>query len=175
MSRVLVVFYSNTGTARRVADLLCSQKGWARGEITELRARVGWAGQWRCALDSWLRRRPPIRYVGPAPGRGFDAVVLIAPIWMYRLAAPMRSFVAEHARELPAVAVVSVMGGAGAPNAVAEVGSLLRRSPIFSAAFLQRDVDDGSYAPRLQALGDAVAAAPSDSPVRPVDLSPASA
>lgn len=159
MSRVLVVTYSHTGTSRRLAALLCGQQGWPMAEIFDARPRGnGPLAAWRCLLDSWLRREPAIRCVGPSP-EGFDLVVLIAPIWANQLAGPMRSFVASRRASLPDVAVAPVMAGRGAPNAIAEVGRLIGRAPIVSAAFTSREVDDGSCAARLQAFGDSVRAA----------------
>lgn len=158
MSQVLVVSYSHTGTCRRLAQLLCSQQGWPLAEIEDARPRAGAWGTLRCVLDSLLRRQPAIRYDGPRAER-FDAVVLVSPIWVYRMAGPMRTFIAHNAQRLRNVSVISVMGSKGAPNAVAEVGALLDRSPMFTSAFLTREVDDGSCAARLQAFGNALRAA----------------
>ncbi|UZD53607.1 flavodoxin [Caldimonas aquatica] len=172
MGKVLVVSYSYTGTSRQVATTLAGLQGWATGEISE--ERPG-RGDGRCVLDSLLRRQPPIRYEGPPPEQ-FAAVVLVAPIWLYRLAGPMRTFVARYRERLPAVAVVSAMGGRGAPNAVAEIGRLLGRSPILSTAFLSREVEDGSYGSRLRAFGEAVDKAVEGTEVlRPSTLSPKTA
>lgn len=155
MDQILVVFYSYTGTCRRIAELLCAQLDWRRGEIVETRSRSGAAGTFRCVLDTLLRRRPPIRYDGPDP-RDYEAVVLVSPIWAYGLAGPMRSFVAERAGDLRQVAVISAMGTAGASNAVAEIDRLLGRAPLIAAAFTARSVDDGSCATRLEAFGRAL-------------------
>ncbi|VTU18067.1 hypothetical protein SRS16CHR_02157 [Variovorax sp. SRS16] len=65
MNQVLVISYSNTGTCRRLAQLLCGQQDW---------------------------------------------------LWAYRLAGPMRSVVTSRRDQLPRVAVVSAMGGQGAPR-----------------------------------------------------------
>ena len=172
MTKVLVIFYSYTGTARRLAQLLCAQQGWAMAEVLERRPRTGARGTWRCVLDSVFRRRPAFRYQGPIPD-GFDVVVLIAPIWVSRLAGPMRSFVHDRRTMLPDVAVLSVMGSRGAPAAVAEVARLTGRAPLLSGAFTTREVVDGSCAGRLQAFGDAVrdAKAPATA-VRPTVWSP---
>jgi hypothetical protein len=159
-NRILVVAYSYTGTSLRLAQWLCSLQGWELGRIEEVAPRRGAMGTLSCVMDSLLRRRPEIEYVGPAPDR-FDAVVLVSPIWMYRLASPMRSFVARYQRQLRGIAVVLVMGGKGAPNAVAEIGALANRSPLLSTAFTQREVDDGSCAPRLQAFAEALSKATS--------------
>lgn len=171
MSKVLVVFYSYTGTCKRTAQLLCSQQGWPLAEIAEVRPRSGVTGTLRCVFESLFRLQPAIRYDGPMP-RDFDAVVLISPIWALRLAGPMRSFVARRRDHLPDVAMVSVMGGSGAPEAAAEVTRLIGRPPILATALTMREVDDGSGAVRLQAFGSAVASAEdSKAVVRPVTLS----
>jgi hypothetical protein len=170
--KTLIVCYSNTGTSRRVADLLSGKFQWPRGEVSEARSRAGTAGQLRCVLDSLLRRHPSIRYEGPDP-RGFETVVLIAPIWLAELAGPMRTFVRDHASGLKRVAVISVMGGQGATNAFAEIDRILGRPPILSTSFTARAVDDGSYASGLEAFGGAVRDnAKNEETVRPADLSP---
>jgi len=170
--RTLIVFYSNTGTSRRVADLLSSKFQWPRGEIGETRSRAGTAGMLRCVMDSLLRRHPAIRYEGPNL-RDFETVILIAPIWLYRLAGPMRSFVRDHAVGLKRVGVISVMGGQGATNAFAEIDQILGRPPILSTSFTARSVDDGSYSSDLEVFGNAVRDnAKKGETVRPATLSP---
>lgn len=177
MDRILVVVYSHTGTSRRLAQLLCSQfKGWQLGTILEGRTRAGAIGTLRCVLDSLLRRRPRIRYEGPDPA-DFDMVVLVSPIWAGRLAGPMRSFVAAQRERLKQVAVVSVMGQNGAPSALAEVTRVIGRTPVFSMAFTAREIDDGSCAGHVRALGQALRVATrNDMPaLRPAVLSPEAA
>jgi flavodoxin len=172
MSNILVVVYSYTGTSQRVAELLCSQQGWRMAEIRDARPRRGVLGNLRCLVESLFKLRPAIRYDGPLP-RDFDAVVLVSPVWALQLAGPMRSFVATRRDHLPDVAVVSVMGGQGGPNAAAEIAQLVGHAPLLSTAFTLREVEDGSYAARLEAFGTAVKAAKdSQAVVRPVTLSP---
>lgn len=168
---ILVVAYSYTGTSLGVAKLMCIQQNWDLAWIEETRPRRGAWGSWRCLLDAFLRRHPPIRYHGPPPG-DFDAVVLVSPIWALRLAGPMRSFVAAERARLPDVAVVSVMGGRGGPNAAAEIADILGRAPILTTAVTAREVEDGSCAARLQAFGTAVQSAQDlDTVIRPTTLS----
>jgi flavodoxin len=172
MSNILVVVYSYSGASRRVAELVCSQQDWPMAEIADAKPRSGVMGSLRCLLESLFRLRPAIRYEGPPP-RDFDAVVLVSPIWALQLAGPMRSFVARRRDHLPDVAVVSVMGGQGAPNAVAEIAKLTGRSPILSTALTTREVDDGSFAARLEGFGAALKSAKdARSVVRPMTLSP---
>lgn len=153
MDSILVVCYSYTGTTRRLAQLLCSHHGWPLGEVLDEGPRAGVGGTWRCFLDSMLRRHPEVRYLGPDPG-DFHTVVLMSPIWVYRLAGPMRSFIASRRNALRRVAVISTMGSAGASNAVAEIAHVLGKSPILADAFTTREIEDGSGTARLIAFGD---------------------
>ncbi|MFM2036731.1 MAG: hypothetical protein RL459_1996 [Pseudomonadota bacterium] len=155
MGKVLVVTYSLTGTSRRLAQQLCSQQAWPMGEIREARTRKGMPGMLRCLLDSWLKRTPEVAYAGPPP-IAFDTVVLISPIWTYRLAGPMRSFVSSRQKQLPDVAMISVMGGAGAQHAEAEVVELLGRPLILSTSFKQKEVQARACTDHLKAFASAL-------------------
>jgi flavodoxin len=164
MRQVLVVVYSYTGTARRVAQRLAVERGWPIGEVIDAKPRSGWL---RCVFDSVFRRRPAIRYAGPDPAR-FDAVVLVSPIWVGGLAAPMRTFVAGQAPTLREFAIVSVMDSKGAPNAVAEISTLMGRAPMLHAAFKSGELDQASVIARIGVFARAVeraqAAAPTSVP-----------
>lgn len=151
MDSILVINYSFSGVSRRAAELLCSHHGWPLGTIVEDAPR----GTLRCVLDALLRRHPKVRYEGPDPG-DFRTVVLVSPIWMYRLAGPMRSFVRDYRTVLQRVAVISTMASGGAVNAVREMAATLGRAPIATAAFTQRELEDGSGTARLLSFGDAL-------------------
>ncbi|HEV6967502.1 MULTISPECIES: flavodoxin [Roseateles] len=174
MSKILVVTYSFTGTGARLTELLCRSRDWASAQVVERRPRRRFV-TWRCAIESFFRLRPAIVYDGPDPA-DFDLVVLVAPIWLQQMASPMRSFVASFRGRLRRVAVISVMGGKGGQNAPAEIGTLLDLAPLMSTTFTMREVDDGSYAPRLLAFAVAVqASVDATGQLRPFLLSPEAA
>lgn len=167
--RVLVVVYSHTGTAAQLARQLCAQHDWSLGEIFDQCARTGWVGTLRCVLDTLFERSPAIRYEGADPAE-FDRVVLIAPIWLYQLAGPMRSFVDQYRFALSQVAVIAVMGGEGGPNAANEIAHHLGRNPVASASFTTRTVQSGDHLESLTAFAAQVTAAPSQTERRPEHL-----
>lgn len=158
MEPVLVIVYSHTGTARRLADLMCSLRGWPLGVITDAKPRSGGRGTLRCVLDSLLHRAPEIRYEGPPPG-AFHAVVLIAPIWMYTLAGPMCTFIRQYRWGFRRVGMIVTMGSAGAVNAFGEVERTLNVALLRTLACTAREVEDGSCTGRVLELADAMGAA----------------
>ena len=86
-------------------------------------------------------------------------MVLVSPVWAFSLAGPMRSFIATRRDHLPDVAVISVMGGAGAPNAVREIERRTGRQAMLAAAFTMQEVLQGAVGTRLAVFGDALKAA----------------
>lgn len=170
MREILVIAYSLSGTSRRLARMLVEQHGWPIGEVFETGARQ--RDTLRCVLDSLLGRRPAIRYEGPDPA-DFGIVVLVSPIWLYRLAGPMRSFVVQRAPTLRDIAVISSMGSRGAANAGAEVASILNKTPLLATGFTERAIDEGSCIGRILAIAQALRADPAEiEPMRPALLSP---
>jgi flavodoxin len=153
MPDVLVVFHSRTGHCRDLARLMSEQRGWALAE-------VAWPGKQpsytRCATQAILRGHPAIRYQGPDPA-AYDVVVLVSPVWCWRLCPPMRSFIRSMQGKLGRVAVLSCMGGSGASNAVAEVEHLIHRPVVAKLALRQSEVDAGQFG-SLQAFADEVTA-----------------
>lgn len=158
MSKVLVVSYSYTGTSRRLAQMLAHLEGRPLGEVFEIRPRQGGAGTWRCALDSLLLRRPRVRYDGP-PLTDYHAVVLVGPVWVSRLAGPMRSFMAWQRDSLRDVALISTQGGHARTSVVNEASRLLGRQPVISTSFLSQEAGTVACAKRLESFATALLAA----------------
>ena len=98
-----------------------------------------------------------IRYVGPNPSK-FDAVVLVSPIWCWKLCPPMRRFIRSMHGKLGNVAVLTCMGGSGAANAVAEVARLIHRPVVAQLALRQAQVEAGQHDDALRRFAEQVAA-----------------
>jgi flavodoxin len=158
MSEILVISYSNTGTSRRLAQMLCKQQGWPMAEISEVQPRCGLSGKLRCLLDSWMRRRPSICYTGPPPNE-YDAIVLVAPVWSWRLAGPVRSFLKIMSKQLPDIAMISITQSFETIDAIAELSSLIGYFPVSSTTFTPNEVNDESCLARLNIFGKETEAA----------------
>jgi hypothetical protein len=153
MADILVVFHSRSGHCRMLAETLGRKRHWPLGEVTY---GTGPSSYGRCARDALLRRAPGIRYEGPDPAN-FDVLVLVSPIWCWRLSPPMRGFLRSLHGERRNVAVLSCMGGSGAANAAAEVQRLVDRPVVAQLALRQDEVEAGKQDDRLRAFADGIA------------------
>ncbi len=160
MTRVLIAYYSRTGTAKRVADQLQQMTQWPLLELQDVQARAGFFGDLRCMSESLLFRTPAYEASGPDTSE-FDHLVVISPIWMGQLASPVRSFLYDvfGPRKTPAikrVSLVCVMGLQGGFNAAAEISRIIGRPPLPVLALRQTDVLNGSSVSDLYGLREAI-------------------
>ncbi|SDD82299.1 Flavodoxin [Cupriavidus sp. YR651] len=144
----VIVYYSRTGTTRQVAEDLASRTGWPLAEIQDVRSRAGLSGDLRCVLDNLFRRRPAYRYNGQSLAT-CKSVVVLAPVWVGHVAAPLRSFLHDQAPFQGRLAAVCVMAARGGFNAAEEIAQASGKLPQPTLVVLQRDVASGAAAQEL--------------------------
>ena len=147
MSKVLVVCYSQTGYTASLVQEIVGMTGWERADIRDKHPRTGMLGPLRCVVDALLHIHPAI--TGDISPRGYDAVVLAAPVWMRSLAAPMRSYIARHKGEFKSVAYVCTYGGRGADRAAAQVAGLVGHPLVAALAVTAFELEQADYRRRL--------------------------
>ncbi len=180
MSKVLIVYYSRTGTARQVAQQLQQLSGWAMTEVRDVHPRAGFSGDLRCIVDSLFGRAAPFTIDGP-PIEDFEHIVVVTPIWVDGLASPMRAMLRRFcagsaARPGRPVSLVCVMSLRGAFRAADEVASIVGAVPEPVLGLKQSDVLRGTVLASLQVVADAVETLIAERiTTRPIWLSPASA
>jgi hypothetical protein len=141
--KTLVVYYSLSGTTRTVAQALAKE---LRADISEIRceryAPTFW-GRIKAGRDSWTDRLPPI---GPSiVASSYDLVVVGGPIWAWRPATPVRSYLRQEAARLPSVAFFLTCGGAGAERAFAEMERIAGQAPRATLVLREGEVRAGTF------------------------------
>lgn len=147
----VIVYYSRSGTTRQVAEALATQTGWPLAEIQDVQSRAGLIGDLRCVVDNLFHRRPAYRYNGPRLANYRSAVVL-APVWIRHLAAPMRSFLHDQMPFPARLAAVCVMAARGGFDAAAEIALICDKPPHPTLVLLQRDIASGEAFQDLSAF-----------------------
>jgi len=162
--KILVIFYSRTGTTRRIATALAARLGGSVEEILEGRGRDGFFGYWRSVLEARRKSSPAILPAKNDP-RSFDLVVIGTPVWGWSLSSPVRAYLTANKGRLPAVAFFCTFGGAGSENAFAQMQDIVGKPPRATCAVTARDVASGAEAAQLANFVEALrTAAPSIAP-----------
>lgn len=145
--KAAVVYYSLEGHTRKVAQEVARQLDATLVELTCAKpyATSGPAKYGRASKDTLLGARPelvPYSFDDEA----FDLVVLAAPCWAGRPAAPLNTFLADH--DLAGVRRAAIIT-CKAASAVAKYGEVMRRTCSLGAsdpvlALSEGDIADAS-------------------------------
>lgn len=149
MAKVLVAYYSRTGTTRTIALELAARLGADVEEIRDTTTkRTGLIGYYRCAREALRRLPAPIEKPTADPA-GYDLVILGTPVWASHMSSPVRSYVQAQAAKLGRVAMYCTQGGNGGPKVLEEMAELAGKRPLATLVLTQSDVLKKRYAQRL--------------------------
>jgi hypothetical protein len=147
-SRVLVVFFSRTGTTRALASTLAGMLCADLEEICDLTERHGVSGYLRCLADSWRRRPAQVVPAGLDTAQ-YDLVVVGTPVWAGAVSAPVRAYLLENRSKFRHVAFFCSFGGLGSQTAFDEMRALAGQAPVTQCKVRATEVQRGGAATSL--------------------------
>ena len=153
--KILVIFYSRSGTTRRIAMDLSAKLGSSVEEIVEGRGRNGIFGYWRSVIEARRQRSAKILPAGNDPS-SFDLVVIGTPVWVWSVSSPVRAYLTANKQRLPAVAFFCTMGGSGGETALAQMQGIVGKAPRATCAITARDVAAGAEVPKRAGFVEAL-------------------
>lgn len=145
--RILVVYYSRTGTTARIAKELCAQLKCDSEEIRDKKDRRGYLGWFIAGRDGWGKKTTVIGKIKHDPSN-YDLVIVGTPIWVNTTPA-IRTFLMENAGKFKEVAFFCTMGGTGGKKAFLEMEELAGKKPVAVMELREGDVRGGSYKDQL--------------------------
>lgn len=139
MSRVLVVYYSRSGTTRRVAEAISVALHCDIEAIVDRTSRAGAIGYLRSLVAAFQRRPSPIEATLKDPG-SYDLVVIGTPVWAGSVSSPVRSYLMANKARLGKVAFFCTLGGRGSERAFGQMQGLAGKAPVARCAITAREV-----------------------------------
>ena len=123
--KTLVVYFSRKGYVRKVAEQLASECGGNLFELKTTERTEGLLGFWWCGRFAMHRWQMPIQRVD-LDLTAYDHVTICTPIWVFSLAAPVRSFCAQASGKIKEADYILVHHTKGTyKNAAREMDALL--------------------------------------------------
>jgi flavodoxin len=155
VSKTLVVFYSRSGTTRRIAEALSAVLKCDLEEITEPKPRTGFLGYIRSLLEGSCKR---VSRILPKKHEvsSYDLVIIGTPVWAWSLSSPVRAYLMATANQLREVAFFCTLGGNGSESAFAQMTAIVGKEPRAACAITQREVLSENYSDRLSTFEKAL-------------------
>lgn len=119
--KTLVVYYSRTGTTKKVAEEIARQLNADIEEIIDLKNRKGAIGWVISGKDATLKKLTKIKELKKDP-KDYDIVVIGTPVWALSIAPAVRMYLKKA--KIKKVALFSTYGGSKG-NVFAEMEKLL--------------------------------------------------
>ena len=160
--KILVVFYSSSGTTRRVGQAFATQLGADVEDIQEVKPRhldvtePGGIGKlvkiMLAGAEANLGLSVPIL---PATHNAadYDLILLGTPLWGSSLPGPVRSYIVKHREQFKAVAFFATCQGPN-PNArcFAQMEKACGKAPVATATYQANQVLTGDLAELVAGL-----------------------
>jgi flavodoxin len=153
-SRVLIACYSLSGRTRRVSGELGAVLGASEVDVEWIQdacPRQGGTGRLRCVVDALFGRSPSIKPPQLAL-RDYGLLVVATPIWMGRLAAPMRTYARSFGSQAAHVAFLCTAQADSGARAFEELEQLCGRRPLATLRVAGDEWCARTYGDRLAAF-----------------------
>ena len=151
--KCLVVYYSRTGTTRRVAEALAQKLGADIEEIVDRKKRAGVLGFIVSGKDAHLRRLTQIEEPRRDPA-AYDLVVIGTPVWAARMTCAVRTYISQFKDRLPAVAFFLTTGRMGIESTFKDMTEACGKAPVARLGLRQKQVRRGTWQEPVGAFTD---------------------
>lgn len=124
----MIIYHSRTGNNEALASELAARTGADLVRIETKKPQTNGT----IALDQMFGRRPELVSV-PSKVDAYDLVLFMGPVWIFRLASPLRTCLKRLRPHLKRYALVTMSGGALGPNpkVAADVVKLAGKGLVF--------------------------------------------
>ncbi len=129
MKKILIVYYSRTGTTKKVAETLQKQFNCDTEEIISAKNRSGFLGYMICGRETTLKTLPKIEPNKKNP-ENYDLIILGTPVWGWNISSPIRTYLARNKNKFKNIAVFCTMGHDGEKQSFAEIEKICGKKLI---------------------------------------------
>jgi flavodoxin len=140
---ILVVYYSRTGSTKKVAEYITKQLGADMEAIIDLKKRSGASGFVLGGKDALTRKETKISEIKKDPSK-YNLVIVGSPLWAGNMPPAIRTYLNKYKANINSVAFFATSGGANQGKIFEEVKSLLDKEFISSMGICTKELKDNS-------------------------------
>ncbi len=145
----LVVFYSRTGTTKRIGETLAQLLACESEELVDTKKRSGPLGFVSAGRDAQAKKLTTLADISHDPAL-YDLVILGTPIWASTMSSAMRTYISQNKSKFKRVAFFCTHGGSKEIRLFDEMEALCEHRPLGTFAVSQEEVKKGAYQDTLR-------------------------
>ena|SRR3989344_9573720 len=149
--KALVVYYSRTGTTRKVAEAIASGLKAHNEEIIDKKDRKGPIGYVIAGKDASQAKGTDISEQ-KHDLKDHDTIIIGTPIWAWTITPAIRTYLEKNKDVLKKkkLGFYCTMGGSGDKKAFAEMERIIGAKPKATLTLLTREVVKGEYEEKVE-------------------------
>jgi flavodoxin len=137
--KTLIIYYSRTGTTKKLAENIKLKLPSEIEEITDTKDRKGPIGYMFSGRDAMRRKLSDLNPINFNPAE-FDLVVIGTPVWVANISAPVRTYLEKFKGQFKKVAFFSTMGSSGSDRTFNEMEKIVGVKPVASLSLTTVEV-----------------------------------
>lgn len=146
--KALVVYYSRTGTTKKVAELLAKELNCDIEEIRDDQNRMGVIGYLKSGMEASLKKLPWID-VSKHNSNLYDVVIIGTPVWAMNMSSPVRSYINKNKGLIKNAVFFCTMGGSGDENTFSSMEKLIEKKAVSLFSIKTADVMNEEFNSRV--------------------------
>ena len=146
--KILVVYYSRTGTTGKVAKAIQAKLECELEELIDTVKRSGFFGYIRCGFQAARKKITVLKPMKHDPSE-YDLVLIGTPVWAGVMSTPARTFLHEYKEKFDKVAFFCTCGN-NKYNPFDEMEVLVGKKPLGTMGLTAKAVKKGEYSSELK-------------------------
>jgi len=143
--KALVVYYSRTGTTKKVGEVIAKQLKADSEEILDVKSRLGPIGWLRSGREGKGKKLAEIKPIKKDPSK-YDLVLIGTPNWASNMSSPVRTYLSKHKFKKTAYFLT---GGGESGNVFNEM-EILSGKPVATLAVTSKEVAQNAYSGKVK-------------------------
>jgi len=151
--KTLVVYYSRTGTTKRIGEEIAERLGADSDEIVDQKSRKGRIGWLKAGRDAIGQKTTQIN-VKKIPD-DYDLIIIGTPIWGGKMTPAIRTYLQNYDLANRNIAFFTTQGGDEPVEAIIEMKKMVDESKVVGVLSIRRnDVEANRYGTYLEAFAE---------------------
>lgn len=153
--KILVAYYSRTGTTRQVATAVAQKLGADLAEIKDTVDRMGVMGYLKSGRDAMKKLLTKLETTDKNPA-DYDLVLIGTPVWAGMMSTPVRTYLTEQKNNFKTVAFFCTMGGENPSKTFPEMETVCGQKPLATLAIRTKEVVKKEFEWKVEAFVRAI-------------------
>ena len=134
----LLIYYSRTGTTKKVAEAIVKELNCQSEEIQSVKNRAGVLGYILSGKEATKKAMAEIGEMKTDPAQ-FDCIIIGTPIWAWNISSPVRAYLEANKGKFKKMAFFCTQGGSGDLKAFAEMEKISGLKPEATLTFRTKE------------------------------------